>query len=274
MFFLNLNSKMNNVIIDSVTTSEFVMDYATFGNGEQAFVLLPGLSLLPVTPMAKAVAMQYRKFHKDYKVYLFDRKRDVKMGYSIAQMAQDTATAMRSLGIKNAHIMGCSQGGMIAQIIAANHPELVSKLVLCCTAAAPSKMAEKVLGNWIKLAQEGDVVKLNRDVFSHIYSAAFYEKNAQSFALAENLGSEQDLKRFIALGSACQDYDSRELLAHIQCPTLVVGSNIDNVLSGESSIELAQALQCKLIMYDEYGHAAFDEAPDLHDHLLEFFQER
>lgn len=265
---------MIKVQTDTVTTGNVAMDYATFGNGEQAFVLLPGLSLLPVTPMAKAVAMQYKAFHKDYKVYLFDRKRDVSMGYSIAQMAEDTAAAMQALGIKNAYVMGCSQGGMMAQVMAATHPELVSKLVLCCTAARPSATAEKVLGHWVELAREGDVKPLNRDVFAHIYSEAFYNKNAQSFALAEGLGSEQDLKRFIALGSACQDFDTRQMLSLIKCPTLVVGSNIDNVLGGESSIELAEALQCQLIMYDEYGHAAFDEAPDLHERLLSFFQER
>ncbi len=264
---------MTKYTIDCITTDEFVMDYATFGDGEQAYVLLPGLSLLPVTPMAQAVAMQYRAFHKGYKVYLFDRKRDVQIGYTIAQMAEDTATAMKMLGIKDAYVMGCSQGGMMAQVMAATHPELVAKLVLCCTAAAPSKTAEKVVGRWMELAREGDVAKLNRDVFAHVYSKGYYEKYADAFAMAENLGTKQDLERFIALGSACQDYDSRELLAQIKCPTLVVGSNIDNVLGSESSVELAEALKCKLIMYDEYGHAAFDEAPDLHGRLLEFFED-
>ncbi len=257
--------------VDSITTSEWTMDYATFGHGEQPFVLLPGLSLHAVTPLAQTVAMQYRAFHDSYKVYLIDRRRNVPMGYTLDQMAEDTAQVMKSLGIGNAYLMGCSQGGMMAQLIAASHPQLVSRLVLCNTAAYPSAMSQQVIGRWIELALSGNVVALNRDVFAHVYSEAYYQRYASAFAIAEKLGNDDELRQFVRLAQACNGYDARPMLEHIKCPTLVVGSSIDNVLGGECSVELAQALQCELVMYDEYGHAAFDEAPDLHSRLLEFF---
>ncbi len=263
---------MINVTVDCIRTDSFEMDYCSFGNGSQQFVLLPGLSLLPVTPMAKAVAMQYRAFHNGYKVTLFDRKRKIENGYTIEQMAEETAIAMQQLGIKDAYLMGCSQGGMIAQLIAAKHPELVAKLVLCSTAAHPTPEACTVINRWARLAMAGDMPAFNRDVFTHVYSEAYYDKFRQSFELAESLGTPEDVARFLPLARACDGYDSRPLLPLIKCPVLVVGSTIDNVLGGDSSVELSQLLGCKLIMYSEYGHAAYDEAPDLHDHLLEFFQ--
>lgn len=255
----------------TLTTPTMQMDYCTFGDGKQPFVIIPGLSLLPVTPMAQAVKMQYRAFHNDYRVYLFDRKHNITGGYTIEQMAHDTAAAMIQLGLDGACVMGCSQGGMIAQVIAATHPQLVSKLVLCSTAPHPNPTAERVLGRWIELARQGDVKALNRDVFAHVYSKDYYEKYAQSFALAEDLGSPEDLERFVHLATACLDFDLRQLLPRIACPALVVGSHIDNVLTGEGSQEIARALNAQLIMYDNYGHAAYDEAPDLHSHILEFF---
>jgi pimeloyl-ACP methyl ester carboxylesterase len=48
-------------------------------------------------------------------------------------MSEDTATLMEQIGIKNAHILGASMGGMIAQELAINHPEKILKLVLACT---------------------------------------------------------------------------------------------------------------------------------------------
>lgn len=261
-----------NVTVNCARTTDFEMDYFSFGNGKTNLVILPGLSLLPVTPMAKAVVMQYRKFHNDYTVYLFDRKRVVPEGYTIEQMAQDTVEAMRIAGIDNAILMGCSQGGMIAQVIAAKWPQMVKKLVLCSTAAQPDDNALKVLSGWIKLAQSGNMQAFNRDVFKHVYSQEYYEKYEQSFKLAEDLGTPADVEHFIPLAKACLGYDSREILSSIKCPVMVVGSNIDNVLGGESSRHLAQALDAQLLMYDKYGHAAYDEAPDLHDHLLKFFE--
>lgn len=256
--------------IDSIATAEWKMSYATFGHGKQPFVLLPGLSLRPVTPMAQAVAMQYRAFHDDYIIHLIDRRSDIPDGYTIEQMAHDTATAMTTLGITNACVMGCSQGGMIAQIIASRYPHLVKKLVLCNTASHPSAMSTRVVSRWIELAQEGDVAALNRDVFAHVYSQAYYKKHAQAFALAEKIGSSEDMERFARLAMATCGYDLRAEQQNIKCPTLVVGSKIDNVLGAESSVELSTALNCELIMYAEYGHAAFDEAPDLHRRLLRF----
>lgn len=261
---------MINVNVGCVKTSHFEMDYFSFGEGSRVFVLIPGLSLLPVTPMAKAVAMQYRAFHKEFKMYVFDRKRSISSGYTIEQMAQDTVTAMRAVGITRACIMGCSQGGMIAQCIAASEPAMVEKLVLCSTTARSNDFSRQSIGRWIELAKAGDVVALNQDVFSRVYSQAYYDKYSQSFKVAELLGTDEDLKHFIPLAQACEGFDSRQLLSFIKCPVMVVGSNIDNVLTGEGSRELASILKCDLLMYDNYGHAAYDEAPDLHERILAF----
>jgi pimeloyl-ACP methyl ester carboxylesterase len=53
-------------------------------------------------------------------------------------MADDVIGLMDHLGIKKAHILGISMGGMIAQQIAIHYPERINKLILGCTFASSS----------------------------------------------------------------------------------------------------------------------------------------
>src|SRR5690348_13128709 len=49
--------------------------------------------------------------------------------YTLSDMAHDAAGLMRELGLAPAHVVGASMGGMIAQTLAAQNPELVRSLV-------------------------------------------------------------------------------------------------------------------------------------------------
>jgi pimeloyl-ACP methyl ester carboxylesterase len=53
--------------------------------------------------------------------------------YNLYDMAEDIALLLERLNIEKAHVIGASMGGMIAQILAAKHPEKVEKLGLLFT---------------------------------------------------------------------------------------------------------------------------------------------
>src|SRR5512143_3933191 len=77
-------------------------------------------------------------FEKYYRVITFDNRgvgdSDKPKGpYSIRQMADDALGLMDHLGIARSHILGASLGGTIAQELAINYPDRVSKLILACT---------------------------------------------------------------------------------------------------------------------------------------------
>lgn len=55
--------------------------------------------------------------------------------YSMADYADDAAALVRSMGWEHCHVMGVSFGGMVALNLAQRHPELINRLVLCCTSA-------------------------------------------------------------------------------------------------------------------------------------------
>ena len=113
-----------------VWTEDFEMGYCRFGFGNKTFVILPGLSVQSVIRAKEAVEASYAMMGGDFTTYLFDRKYEVSEGYTIYDMADDTAKAMKELGLKDVYLFGASQGGMIAMTIAIRYPELVKKLVL------------------------------------------------------------------------------------------------------------------------------------------------
>jgi pimeloyl-ACP methyl ester carboxylesterase len=56
-------------------------------------------------------------------------------GYSLADLADDSAALLDGLGLASAHIVGQSMGGMVAQLLAERHPARVRSLGLVYTAA-------------------------------------------------------------------------------------------------------------------------------------------
>lgn len=55
--------------------------------------------------------------------------------YTLYDMAEDASQLIQQLNLKDVHVIGASMGGMIAQILAAQHPEQVKSLGLLFTSA-------------------------------------------------------------------------------------------------------------------------------------------
>lgn len=109
------------------------MNYITFGKGTKPLILIQGLSTRSIKGAAFLLAYMYRIFAKDYKIYMFDRREDISDNITVRDLAADIAMAMDTLMITNADVFGVSQGGMIAQYLAIDRPDLVNQLVLAVT---------------------------------------------------------------------------------------------------------------------------------------------
>ena len=146
-------------LIDKVSLNGFSMEYLKFGNGRKNLVILPGLSVQSVLLYSSSVVKQYERFTKDFTVYLFDRRINLPQEYSVSDMADDTAQAVKYLGLKNIYLFGASQGGMIAMDIAIKNVGLVEKLVLASTAMHMDEKSVSIVDDWIKLAENHDKEK-------------------------------------------------------------------------------------------------------------------
>ena len=259
----------------TVQTDTFSMDYFCFGNGKRPLVILPGLSIQSVMRAADAVADAYRSLQDHFTIFVFDRRSDIPPSYSVYEMARDTAEAFQALGLENVCLFGASQGGMIAQVIAIEHPELVGKLVLGSTSAHVQEPQYRVLENWAQLAREKDRVGLYLAFGREIYPPAVYEQFRQALIDAAQTVTDRDLERFVIFVEGTRGFNITDRLNRIRCPVMAVGVYEDSVLDADATMEIAEKLDSRpdfrLYMYVGYGHAAFDTAPDYRERMLRFF---
>ena len=270
--FSNKQEEETESLVNTVSIGENSMDYVKFGNGSKVFVIIPGLSIHSVMGSAEAIKEAYNDFSEEYTVYLFDRAKNISDGYSIEDMAKDTANAMKNLGIEKAYIFGASQGGMIAEYIAIDYPELVEKLVLGSTLSKPNDTANNLINEWITLAKEKDEDGLLNSFVENVYSKNTLDAYKDTLISANKGITDEEYERFIILAKAIETFNCYDKLNEIKCPVLVLGSNGDKVVTPAGSTEIAEAINCDIYMYeDTYGHGVYDEAADYKQRILDFF---
>lgn len=255
----------------SVRIGDTDMNYVSFGKGNNTLIMLPGLGdgLTTVKGMAMPMAMAYRMYAKDYKVYVFSRKNNLEEGYSTRNMASDQAEAMKTLGINKANVLGISQGGMIAQYLAIDYPELVEKLVLAVTSSKSNELIQGVIKKWIFMAEQKDYKNLMIDTMEKSYSKKYLNKYRLLYPILGSVGKPKDFSRFLIQAKSCINHNAYLELDKIVCPTLVIGGDCDKIVGVDASRELADKIKmCELFIYNGLGHAAYEEAKDFHNRVL------
>lgn len=252
---------------------DFELDYITFGKGVKPLIMIQGLNTKGISGAAIPLAYMYRCFAKDYKVYLFDRRKNLCDGITVRELAADVAKGMDALNITNADVLGVSQGGMIGQYLAIDRPELVHRLVLAVTLSKNNETVETVIENWIALTEQGKMKQLVSDMAVKMYSSAYVKKYKLFMPLLTLLQKPKDIRRFITLSKSCLTCNAYDELEKITCPVLVLGGKQDKVVGGAASEEIADKLGCEIYMYEDLGHAAYEEAKDFNERVCRFFKE-
>lgn len=249
------------------------MDYIRFGQGERVLVMLPGVGdgLKTVKGMALPFAFLYRAMVRDFTVYVFSRRVELAPHMSTREMAADLNDAMDALGLADAAVVGVSQGGMIAQWLAIDHPEKVRKLVLTVTLSRPNLTMEETVAVWTKMAKRGDYRGIMLDTAERSYSPKRIRTARISYGLLGNVGKPKSFDRFLIQAESCVTHDAYEELKYIGCPTLVIGGTDDRIVTGRASEEIAEQIPAsRLKMYDGLGHGLYEEAPDFLDRVMAF----
>ncbi len=249
------------------------MDYICFGRGKKTLVMLPGVGdgLKTVKGMALPFALLYRALAKDFKVYVFSRRVKLPEHMSTREMSEDLNDALEALDISGAAVVGVSQGGMIAQWLAIDHPDKVGKLVLVVTLSRANETVRGVIALWSEMAKRGDYRGIMLDTAERSYSAKRIRQARITYGLLGNFGKPGSFDRFLTQAESCVTHNAYEELRRIACPTLVIGGTEDKIVTGQASEEIAAQIPgSELYLYEGLSHGLYEEAPDFLKRISDF----
>jgi len=203
--------------------------------------------------------------------------------YTLADMAADAAGLLDELGIASAHILGGSMGGMIAQMVAINHPEKTRSLIsIFSTTGDPSlpratPEAQASLMAKPPATDRASVIAHTLKGRSTFASTAF---PADEELLAERIGANYDrsyypegtlrqMAAIIAAGSRT------ERLKKLAVPALVLHGSVDTLIPPEGGRHTAACIPgAKYHEIEGWGHdIPLGVIPLLMDQILPFVAE-
>lgn len=241
------------------------MAYLAFGDEDLPLaVVIPGLTdgLAPVHTEAGAAAVEapppaFRRF----RVLVVSHRDPMPEGWSTKDMADDLADLLRHRAERPAILVAHSMGGMVAQHLAAAHPELVDRLVLSSTLPVTDAVFSAVLERWEGRLRDGDFQGFYRDAVD----ASFVGFGRTWRLVALRFGSTHEperelVRRHLVLSGACRTHDATEVLGSVGALTLVLNGRDDELTRPERARELVEALpHARLILIDGAGHGLPDQ---------------
>ena len=183
--------------------------------------------------------------------------------YNLRDMAEDTIGLMDVLGIKSAHLVGMSMGGMIAQEIAISFPQRVRSLTSIMSSTGnpkmpqPTREATAVLmapppttkeEYFVRYAQTWKVLRAGYFPEDEALDQARAERNFERGLNPAGVGRQ--LRAILASGSR------KNRLGSVKAPTLVIHGTIDPLVPPANGNDTAASIpDAKLLMIEGMGHA-------------------
>ena len=181
---------------------------------------------------------------------------------TIEAMAHDAVAFIRALGLERVDLLGFSMGGMIAQLIAADHPQLVRKVILAGTGPAGGEGITKVtrlshfdtLRGLLTLQDPKQFLFFTRTPAGRRAGKEFLARLKERTEHRDNAISPRSyLRQLKAIHRWGQQ--SPADLSVIHQPVLVANGESDRMVPTSNSVDLAQRLpNADLVIYPDAGH--------------------
>jgi pimeloyl-ACP methyl ester carboxylesterase len=190
------------------------------------------------------------------------RRRVPPGSYTLSDMAADAVGLLRALGLEPAHVVGASMGGMIAQTVAAEHPESVRSLVSIMSNTGSRLRGQPALGIYryfLRRAPAGrePYIEHVMAVFRVIGSPGFPADEARTRDLiARSYDRDHDPEGpGRQLAAIWASGDRTEALRLITAPTLVIHGTADKMVRKSGGRATARAIPgARLELIRGMGH--------------------
>jgi pimeloyl-ACP methyl ester carboxylesterase len=187
-------------------------------------------------------------------------------GYVFADLVEDAAGLIDALGVERAHVVGMSLGGMVAQLLALDHPDRVATLTLASTTpgggdlpgVTPALMEafanEPPAPDWTDRAAVVDYLVEAERPFSPYFDEVAARETAER--VADHTANPA------SMANGLEDPEPwRHRLGEIRAPTLVVHGTEDPLFPYAHAVALADEIPgAELLPLQPMGHEYFPPA--------------
>jgi 3-oxoadipate enol-lactonase len=183
-------------------------------------------------------------------------------------LAQDYLQLLDQLDVKQAGLVGHSTGGLIALMAMAERPQVFSRTVLLDSVGATGvRFTKEAFAAFQQMSED-------RGICAAILGSTIYGNDPSSLFFQELVDDAFHMSPLIWLGipRTLNEIDVHEKIKNIPVPTLILRGEFDQVISRESSEELAAILpQGRYQELPNHGHCLNVEDPAKFVSLLNEF---
>src|ERR687897_1995612 len=201
---------------------------------------------------------------------------------TIEAMASDAVSFIRALGLDQVDLFGFSMGGMIAQVIAQEHPRLVRKMILAGTGPAGGEGIDKVTRITYLDTARGLLTRQDPKQFLFFTRTPNGRRAGKEF-LARLQERPNDRDQAISVGSfraqlkAIHRWGQQQPadLTSLHQPVLVMNGDSDRMVPSKNTVDLDRRLpNSQLVVYPDAGHGGvFQFHEDFVKRALEFLSD-
>ena len=207
-----------------------------------------------------------KPFAKRRRVVFVNRRHGLPRGMSMADLAEEHADAIRSLGVGPVDVAGISTGGSIVQQLAADHPDVVKRLVILCAACR--------LGPEGRSMQRRVAARIRRGAHPQALALMMagvvppWRGQLAAAALARLAAplvpySADDLADMATTIEAEDAFDLAACRSPIRAPTLILAGTEDRWYSPELFAETARLIPgSRLRVFEGRGHVTVTRHPE------------
>jgi pimeloyl-ACP methyl ester carboxylesterase len=194
----------------------------------------------------------------------FAHRRYARAEYLLSDMAEDAAALLDHLSVPGAHVVGVSMGGMIAQQLTIDHPDLVHSLCSIMSNTGSRRhgtVAPRLLPTMAKSmstprpADPAEAERLGVEGFRIIAGPHFDADEISSMvriAVGRNVNPLGTIRQLVAIQASP---DRTPGLREVSVPTLVVHGLLDQLVLPSGGIATARAVPgSRLLMFPDMAH--------------------
>lgn len=180
---------------------------------------------------------------------------DVPGPYTVAAMASAVQEALSQRGVSQAHVMGYSHGGTVAQQLARDAPHLVRSLALVATYAHNTATRRERLEGWVapRLVR---LLGMRRfaNLLARPGTGGGPPMTADQITWLRNMLTGNDTAKMAQAAAELSGFDSRPWLGQIHLPTLVISGGHDSAVPAHHASMLAAIEGARTVTIPEAGH--------------------